>query len=235
MVVGDGVHQCMLLRALCNIWLCPVEPTYGVHQLLVLLLLDCCCRVTFSPDSSCIWALAVMPQEDPDSDATPTAQQPNGSSGGSSLFCFSVVDGSLLQQLPQPHGNAAVSSFALDAAGGVLATCGSDHLVKLWNVGPGQVQVVCQSFTAHHGAVAGRLVLGAFEFLERYYAGAANWLLMLAQPGQQTSMASIVDGKCCISTQAHRYQVLALLTRAVLYCAVLCCALQVLPSWASSC
>jgi WD40 repeat protein len=123
------------------------------------------CRVEFSPDSRCVWALASMPQVDTDSDTGPTSKQPDNSgssSGSSSILCFSVAVGSLLQQLPQPHGTAAVSSFCLDAAGRVLATCGSDHLVKLWSVASSSssgsgIMPVCQSFTAHHGAVAGTL------------------------------------------------------------------------------
>lgn len=118
------------------------------------------CRVQFSPDGTCVWALATLPQpEDADSDALPTSKQPDssGAAGISCLLCFSVADGSLLQQLQQPHGASAVGHFCLDAAGAVLATCGADHLIKLWSVeGAGSaVMPVCQSFTAHHGAVTG--------------------------------------------------------------------------------
>jgi WD40 repeat protein len=123
------------------------------------------CRVEFSRDSRCIWALASMPQPDTDRDTGPTTKQPDSRSSSSSssscIFCFSVANGSLLQQLPQPHGTAAVSSFCLDADGGLLATCGSNHLVKLWNVASSSsssgAMPACQSFTAHHGAVAGAL------------------------------------------------------------------------------
>lgn len=131
-------------------------PTYRVVCCL------CCRRVQFSTDGARLWALALMQQPDTDSSTSssdPPANQPDAVS--SSVLCFSVASGSLLQQLPRPHGSYAVSHFCLDAAGAVLATCGADHLVKLWDVGGGcctEGLPACQSFTAHHSAVAGVFV-----------------------------------------------------------------------------
>lgn len=123
----------------------------------------CCNRIEFSPDSSCIWALAVM--DSPDSDTGACSDTAGSGGSSSSLLCFSVADGSLLQQLQRPHGASAVSSFCLDQQGCVLVSCGADHLVKLWPVGGSnasqqrqqQLDVLppCQGFTAHHGTVTG--------------------------------------------------------------------------------
>jgi WD40 repeat protein len=130
------------------------------------------CRVEFTPDSSCIWALCCMPQPaDTDSDAPPSAKQPDTAAANrssSSLLCFSVAEGTLLQVLQRPHGSAPVASFCLSPDGSVMVTCGTDHLVKLWDVGAGTAAAaaaaagvvldrpsVGQSFTAHHGAVNG--------------------------------------------------------------------------------
>jgi WD40 repeat protein len=101
--------------------------------------------------------------QQPDVDGSSSTVVPAGQLDAviSSVLCFSVADGSLLQQLPQPHGASAVSHFCLDAAGAVLATCGADNLIKLWSIGGGSCTEglpVSQSFTAHRGAVAGVFV-----------------------------------------------------------------------------
>ena len=150
----------------------------------------CCCRIQFSPDGTCLWALATLPQPDGGSstDAPPTTQRAdNSSSSGSSeagmscLLCFSVADGSLLQQLQQPHGTSAVRHFCLDGAGAVMATCGTDQLLKLWSVGVCAGVPVCQSFTAHHGALSGRSVVGG------RVAGLQGWGSVLLRDFKGTS------------------------------------------------
>lgn len=108
------------------------DPLQGLHTLP----LGCCARCAGSSssdelqvrlaDGTCVWALATMPQpEDADSDALPSSKLSDSSSaaGISCLLCFSVADGSLLQQLQQPHGASAVSHFCLDADSAVTALC----------------------------------------------------------------------------------------------------------------
>ena len=56
------------------------------------------------------------------------------------------------------RGRSAVRQFCLHAVGAVMAMCGADQLLKLWSIGVGAGVPMCQSFTAHHGAVSGGFV-----------------------------------------------------------------------------
>ncbi|WIA37015.1 hypothetical protein OEZ86_013999 [Tetradesmus obliquus] len=132
-------------------------------------------RLEFSGDSQDLWASTVE-----------ASTQDDSSSGGPScsVLRFCANSGSLLQVLPNPHGAAAVTAFALDPCGALLATGGADHLVKLWAISSrqevaaaaaqaaqqgrqeqqaaGHVSVLpaYQSFTGHSGAVTGAAFLG---------------------------------------------------------------------------
>ncbi|WIA16802.1 hypothetical protein OEZ85_013742 [Tetradesmus obliquus] len=134
-------------------------------------------RLEFSADSQDLWASTVE-----------ASVQDDSSSGGPSCSAlrFCANSGSLLQVLPNPHGAAAVTAFALGPCGVLLATGGADHLVKLWAVssrqelaaaaqaaqqgrqeqpqqqaaGPVSVLPAYQSFTGHSGAVTGAAFLG---------------------------------------------------------------------------
>ena len=68
------------------------------------------CRVHFSADSTELWVLT----------------------SDSNLLRYRAADGTLLQQLQQPHPGATCSCFTLIPSLGMVATGGSDQIVKLW-------------------------------------------------------------------------------------------------------
>jgi hypothetical protein len=147
---GRGVWRCWhclaVLHAMTHAPWCPTSTLTPVN------------RLQFAPNSSCLWALAEMPA----APGVPGAAE--GGAAASGLLCFAVPDGGLLQRLDAPHGAAVCTSFALSPGGGVLATCGADHLLKLWDVsrggGDAAAAVVLappipQAYAAHYGAVTG--------------------------------------------------------------------------------
>ncbi|KAF6264700.1 hypothetical protein COO60DRAFT_1654818 [Scenedesmus sp. NREL 46B-D3] len=78
--------------------------------------------------------------------AEASVQDDSSSAGTScSVMRFCVTSGSLLQVLPNPHGAAAVTAFAVDPARAVLATGGADHLVKVWAISSRQELAAAQA------------------------------------------------------------------------------------------
>ncbi|KAF8065716.1 WDR90 [Scenedesmus sp. PABB004] len=126
-------------------------------------------RLEFSADGAELWALTAPLSSDADEEG----ECGGAGRGGNDLLRFAVADGALLQALLAPHGDAAVTCFAL--GGQLLATGGADQMLRLWLL-PGAAELAaerqqakggarrqlppCQRFTGHTGPVTGVALLG---------------------------------------------------------------------------